>query len=63
MTFHICGQCQYFERDSHPEDEEQSGECYGFPPSVHLVGDSFECHRPCVDPGDRACAIFKDSSR
>ena len=55
MSFNICGQCVYFQRESHVEDEEQWGYCYGMPPQVMDAEESYQTVRPVVDPADRAC--------
>lgn len=59
MIFHICGQCYYFLRETHPDDDEQYGECCGMPPQVIVIDNIPHSMNPRVDPANRACAIFR----
>lgn len=63
MTFHICGQCAYFAREAHPEDEEQYGECFGFPPTPVVFEGEIITLSIYVDCGRQACAIFREARR
>lgn len=63
MSLHICGQCVYFQRESHPDDDEQVGECYALPPQILLLEANVQGFRPWLDPADRACALFREDRR
>ena len=63
MTFHICGQCVFFHRDSHPEDEEQSGECRALPPTVLVFEAELINVHPRLDPACDSCALFRENKR
>lgn len=63
MTFHVCGQCMYFERESHPEDEEQCGVCCGWEPLALTINGEFHMVERYVDAGRRGCAIFREDRR
>lgn len=63
MSFNICGQCQYFERESHPEDEEQCGICCGWEPPLLVIDNEFRMVERYVDAGRRACVAFREERR
>lgn len=63
MTFHICGQCQFFQRESHPDDDTQTGICYGWEPALVVFGDELIMAERFVDPGRRACVAFREDKR
>ena len=63
MSFTICGQCQYFERETTPDDDEQFGLCLGFPPQIILFEGALHSMHPTVDAGNRTCALFHVEAR